>query len=110
MELNNERLTRLGYEVVGTTSSLEALEIFKKEPRRFHLVITDYTMPHMTGVDLARRLLKIREDIPIILCTGYNDSISPDKAKKAGIRQFLLKPQSNRELGPGNPPGAGHID
>jgi two-component system, cell cycle sensor histidine kinase and response regulator CckA len=99
VELNNERLTRLGYEVVATTSSLEALEIFMKEPRRFHLVITDYTMPHMTGVDLARKLLKVRNDIPIILCTGYNDSISPDKAKRAGIRQFLLKPQSNRELG-----------
>ena len=98
VELNSERLTHLGYEVVATTSSLEALEIFKKEPQKFHLVITDYTMPHMTGVDLARKLVKIRDDIPIILCTGYNDSISPDKAKRAGIRECLLKPQSNREL------------
>jgi PAS domain S-box-containing protein len=98
VELNNERLTQLGYEVVATTSSLEALEIFKKEPRRFHLVITDYTMPDMTGVDLARRLLKIRNDIPIVLCTGYNDNISPDKANKAGIKGFLLKPQSKTEL------------
>ncbi|MBP1747539.1 MAG: two component system sensor histidine kinase, hybrid [Deltaproteobacteria bacterium] len=98
VELNNERLTRLGYEVVATTSSLEALEIFKKEPRRFHLVITDYTMPQMTGLDLARELLKVRNDIPIILCTGYNDSVSSDKAKRAGIREFLLKPHGKSEL------------
>jgi len=98
VELNSERLTRLGYEVVATTSSLEALEIFKNDPRRFHLVITDYTMPNLTGVELARRLLKVRDDIPIILCTGYNDSVSPDKARRAGIREFLLKPQSTRGL------------
>jgi len=98
VELNNERLTGLGYEVVATTSSIEALEIFKREPQRFHLVITDYTMPRMTGLDLARELMKVREDIPIILCTGYNDNASPDKAKKAGIREFLLKPQGKREL------------
>ena len=98
VELNNELLTEFGYDVVATTSSLEALEIFKKEPHRFHLVITDYTMPDMTGVDLARKLLKVRNDMPIILCTGYNDDISPDKAKKAGIREFLLKPQGKRDL------------
>lgn len=83
---------------MGTTSSLEALKVFRKEPWRFNLVITDYTMPDMTGVELARRLLQARSDIPIILCTGYNDDISPEKAKKAGIREFLLKPQSKREL------------
>ena len=98
VELNNERLTQLGYEVVATTSSLEALQIFKNEPRKFDLVITDYTMPDMTGLDLAKKLLKVRKDIPIILCTGYNKDISPDKAKKAGIKEFLLKPQRTREL------------
>jgi PAS domain S-box-containing protein len=97
VELNHERLTRLGYEVVATTSSIEALELFSKEPRKFHLVITDYTMPHMTGVDLAKELLKVRKDIPIILCTGHNDSISADKAKKLGIREFLLKPISQQD-------------
>ncbi|NLW34939.1 PAS domain-containing hybrid sensor histidine kinase/response regulator [Syntrophorhabdus aromaticivorans] len=97
VELNHERLTRLGYEVVATTSSIEALELFKKEPRRFHLVITDYTMPHMTGVDLVRELQKIRNDIPIILCTGHNDSISADKARRAGAKEFLLKPVSQQD-------------
>ena len=99
VELNNERLTQLGYEVVAVTSSLEALKIFKKEPGRFNIVITDYTMPDMTGVDLARKLLRVRSDIPIILCTGYTDGISPDNAKKIGIREFLLKPQGKRGLG-----------
>ena len=98
VELNYERLTQLGYDVVGATRSAEALRIFKEQPRRFHLVITDYTMPDMTGVELAKKLLQIRDDIPIILCTGYNDNVSPEKARKAGIREFLLKPQSKSEL------------
>jgi len=98
VELNRERLAQLGYEVTATTSVLEAQEIFRKEPGRFDLVIADYTMPDMTGVDLARKLLKARGDIPIILCTGFNDEISADKARKAGIRGFLLKPQSKAEL------------
>ena len=55
-------------------------------------------MPDMTGIDLTKRLLQIRSDIPIILCTGYNDNISPHKAKNAGVTEFLLKPQSKREL------------
>ena len=98
VELNRERLTQLGYEVTATTSALEAHEIFRKEPGRFDLVIADYTMPDMTGLDLAKKMLKIRADIRIILCTGYNDDISADKAGKAGIRGFLLKPQSKGEL------------
>lgn len=98
VQLNHERLTQLGYDVVGTTRCAEALEIFKKEPGRFHLVITDYTMPDMTGADLAKKLLKIRSDIPVILFTGHNDDISAEKARKLGIREFLLKPQTKSEL------------
>lgn len=98
VQLNYERLTQLGYDVVGATRSAEALRTFKEQPGRFHLVITDYTMPDMTGVELAKKLLQIRGDIPIILCTGYNDNISSDRARKVGIREFLLKPQSKSEL------------
>lgn len=98
VELNEQRLSQLGYNIVGTTRSAEALRIFRDEPDRFHLVITDYTMPDMNGLDLAKKLLKVRADIPIILCTGYNDDVSPEKVKKAGIREFLLKPQSKQEL------------
>ncbi len=98
VELNNQRLAQLGYEIVATTSSLEALRIFKREPERFHLVITDYTMPGMNGLDLAKEFLKIRKDIPIILCTGYTEDVSPDKARKAGIKEFLMKPLSKTEV------------
>ena len=98
VELNEQRLGRLGYEVVATTSSMEALAIFCKEPDTFDLVITDYTMPNLTGMDLAMELLKARATIPIILCTGKSDAVSSEKAKEIGIRGFLMKPLSNREL------------
>ena len=98
VELNEQRLRRLGYEVVATTSSMEALAIFRKEPDTFDLVITDYTMPNLTGMDLAVELLKVRATVPIILCTGQSDTVSPEKAKEIGIRGFLMKPLANREL------------
>ena len=98
VELNTQRLSRLGYEVSTRTSSVDALEFFRKEPDRFDLVVTDYTMPNMTGMDLARELMKIRSDIPIILCTGHSESISPETAKQAGIKEFLMKPMAKHVL------------
>jgi two-component system, cell cycle sensor histidine kinase and response regulator CckA len=98
VDLGNERLMKLGYDVIATTSSIEALELFKKESHRIDLVITDYTMPHLTGIDLARELLRVRADIPIILCTGHSDDISPEIIKAAGIRELLIKPQSRDEI------------
>jgi PAS domain S-box-containing protein len=98
VELNEQRLSRLGYDVVGTTSSMDALDIFRKAPDTFDLVVTDYTMPNMTGVDLATELLKIKSTIPIILCTGHSETITPARAKKAGIRKFLIKPLEKKEL------------
>jgi PAS domain S-box-containing protein len=97
-ELNSDRLKSLGYEVTTTTSSRDAVDLFQVAPERFDLVITDYTMPHLTGIDLANQLLTIREDIPIILCTGHSDSVSPEIARKNGIREFLMKPLSKQEL------------
>ena len=91
-------LGRLGYEVTATTDASEALSIFSREPERFHLVITDYTMPNVTGVDLAKRLIRIRPDVPIILCTGYTDMISRDAAHAMGIREFAMKPFSRQEM------------
>jgi len=85
-------IKRLGYKVTARTSSIEALEAFRANPDRFDLVITDFTMPNMTGLELAKELLKLRSDIPIILCTGYSEHINEEKAKRSGIRAFVMKP------------------
>jgi CheY-like chemotaxis protein len=98
VDLYKERLIKLGYDVIATTSSMEALELFKKEPDKFDLVITDYTMPHLTGMDLATELLKARRDIPVILLTGHSDNVSPETARASGISELLMKPQSKGEI------------
>ncbi|MEW6291247.1 MAG: response regulator [Thermodesulfobacteriota bacterium] len=91
-------LENLGYRITATTSSKEALRIFSQQPTDFDLVITDMTMPHLTGADLARKFLAIRPDIPLILCTGFNAQINKETAKEIGIREFALKPVSKRDL------------
>jgi PAS domain S-box-containing protein len=98
VELGRTMLRRIGYKVVGVTDSHDALSLFLDNPSRFDVVITDHTMPAMTGLDLARELVKVRPDIPIILCTGFSDDVSPEIAKKAGIKKFLMKPFTKREL------------
>jgi PAS domain S-box-containing protein len=97
-DMVQQMLERLGYSVVAKTSSLEALEVFKVHPDQFDLVITDQTMPHMAGVDLAKELMRIRPQIPIILCTGFSEVISAEEAKTLGIREFLMKPFATRVL------------
>ncbi|HEY3274976.1 MAG TPA: ATP-binding protein [Syntrophorhabdaceae bacterium] len=98
VEWGRETLLRLGYEVVGVAESREALSLFLHNPLSFDVVITDYTMPVMTGFALAKELLKVRPDIPIILYTGHNDNASPEKAKMVGIKEFLMKPLAKRVL------------
>lgn len=85
-------LRRLGYEVVSLRDSREALEAFRAAPQRFDLVITDQTMPHMTGEMLVRELRRIRPDIPIILCTGFSHVIDAEKARALGVDAFVMKP------------------
>ncbi|MEN8257925.1 MAG: PAS domain S-box protein [Thermodesulfobacteriota bacterium] len=85
-------LDDLGYQVTTTSSSLNALKIFKENPNAFDLVLTDMTMPEKNGTDLAKEMLEIRPDIPIILCTGHSESTNEERAKAIGIRKFLLKP------------------
>jgi CheY-like chemotaxis protein len=92
-------LKQLGYEVEVHMSSLEALASFQSAPDRFDLVITDQTMPMMTGEVLAQELRKIRPDIPIILCTGYSHRIDADKAAAQGIDAFCMKPLVTHDLG-----------
>jgi PAS domain S-box-containing protein len=97
VELNSQRLERLGYEIVSSTGSREALDIFKADPGRFDLVITDYTMPNMTGLELAQALVEIRPDIPIILCSGLNESITAEQMARHGIRAFMVKAADRQE-------------
>lgn len=88
----------LGYDVATRTSSIEALELFKNQPDRFDMVITDMTMPNMTGEDLAQELMRIKPNIPIILCTGFSAKIDDQKANSQGIRALVLKPIVKREI------------
>jgi nitrogen-specific signal transduction histidine kinase/ActR/RegA family two-component response regulator len=91
-------LTQLGYDVTTYTSSVEALAAFQATPDHFDLVITDYTMPQMTGEALARALRSLRPDIPIILETGFSHTIDAERAAALGLNAFLLKPWTVREL------------
>ncbi|MCA9497963.1 MAG: response regulator [Nitrospira sp.] len=100
VRLGKELLTQLGYTVEVYTSSIEALRTFTQDPHRFDLVITDQTMPGMTGEALSRELLRIRPDLPIILCTGFSHVISAERAKALGIQGYLMKPLAIRDLVP----------
>lgn len=98
VDANRRTLQRLGYNVTVFTNSKKALSAFKKNPQKFDLVITDMTMPGMTGAELARELIRIRPDIPIILCTGYSQLITPEKSNAIGIQEFVMKPFSRDEI------------
>lgn len=100
VQLGKELLTPLGYTVEIHTSSVEALNVFRLAPQRFDLVITDQTMPGLTGEALSRELLRIRPDLPIILCTGFSHIMSAEKAKALGIQGYLMKPLAIRDLVP----------
>jgi len=93
-----QMLTGLGYTVTTRTSSIEALELFRNRPDAFDLVMTDMTMPNMTGDRLAGELMKIRPDIPVILCTGYSKKMSEESAAKLGFKAFVMKPFVRSEL------------
>jgi len=99
VELARQLLERLGYLVTTKTNSREALRLFREAPDDFDLVITDMTMPNLTGDQLARELMRIRPHIPVILCTGYSHSISEERALKMGVRAFVSKPLDIRTLG-----------
>jgi len=92
--LGAEMLTSLGYEVSVRLSSRDALEAFRTQPEKFDLVITDMTMPNMTGVAMAREMLKIRPGLPLILTTGFSERINEEEAKRIGFKAFLMKPVS----------------
>ena len=92
VEIGSEMLQRLGYRVTSVTGSLEALDAFRIDPFRFDIVISDYNMPGMTGDQMARQMLSIRRDLPIIICTGFSEVFDRQRAQAIGIRQTLMKP------------------
>jgi CheY-like chemotaxis protein len=96
--LVQQMLEHLGYTVTAFTDSQEALKAFTGHPDDFDLVITDMTMPHITGDRLAQKLIDIKPDIPIILCTGFNETITEEKALSMGIQKFVMKPVVKSEL------------
>ena len=98
VKMGKQMLERLGYDVTVKTSSLDALKDFLACPDDFDLVITDVNMPNMTGTELARKITDIRRDLPIILCTGYNELVTMEELKAMGIQEIMLKPICLRDL------------
>jgi CheY-like chemotaxis protein/anti-sigma regulatory factor (Ser/Thr protein kinase) len=92
VDVGQKALQKLGYHVVSRTSPIEALELFRAKPDHFDLVITDQTMPGMTGDALTRELMSIRPNVPVIICTGYSQRLNPERAKQIGIKAFVMKP------------------
>ena len=117
LDLGEMTLKQLGYDVVVKNGGVEALALFRADPDRFDLVITDMTMPKMTGDQLARELMKVRPNIPVILCTGFSSKISREQAKEIGIKAYAMKPLARREMAitvrnvlDGEPSGSNSID
>jgi two-component system cell cycle sensor histidine kinase/response regulator CckA len=91
-------LEQLGYRVVGLANSREALETFRAAPDQFDLVITDQTMPQVTGVELTKEVLRLRPQLPVIICTGFSEVLTPEKAKALGVRELIMKPLIPQQL------------
>ncbi len=91
-------LSRLGYDVVAVSNPCDALDLFKSAPESFDIVLTDQTMPSMTGIELAREVLRISPDTPVVLCTGYSHTVNEEIARDMGIVDFVMKPISKSVL------------
>ncbi len=91
-------LKSMGYNAVVTNRSTQALEIFKQDPDKYDVLITDQVMPELTGAELTQQILDIRPDLPIILCTGFSESLTAEKAAEIGIREIIMKPIEMSEL------------
>ena len=98
VSFSKEILEQIGYEVVGKTASIDARLAFLSDPMQFDLVITDQTMPNITGFDLAVEFLEKRKDIPIVLCTGFSPPDLEKKAMASGITEYVKKPLGARQL------------
>jgi CheY-like chemotaxis protein len=97
-KMAQQMLERLGYNVQTRLNPVEALELFQSKSHLFDLVITDMTMPQMTGVKLSQRLKDIRPDIPVVICTGHSSLVDETKAKEMGIDAYIMKPIMKRDI------------
>lgn len=97
-DMTVDMLASLGYRMTCRTSSIEALEAFQANPAVYDLVITDQSMPHLKGTDLAKKIKQVRNQIPIILCTGFSELVTTDEAHEMGIEEFIMKPFVRREM------------
>jgi DNA-binding NtrC family response regulator len=98
VDIYSQMLGRLGYRVVARTDPLEALDTFRSDPNAYDLVVTDMTMPKLTGDQLATEVLKMRQDVPVILCTGFSEQMTEAKALRLGIKDFIMKPINKTEI------------
>ena len=98
VDVGLQMLTMLGYRVTAINDSQEALDRFRQSPQKFDLVITDMTMPRMTGDVLSQHLLAVRPDLPIIICTGYSDKVDPESIRSMGLAGLAYKPLITRDL------------
>ena len=98
VEAFQKSLSHVGFKVTAVPDAREGLRLFQENPYGFDLVITDQTMPHLTGLELAEKIHGIRPDIPIILCTGFSETVTQERLSRAGIRRFMMKPIISSEL------------
>lgn len=98
VNMERQMLENLGYHVTYRIGSTDALAVFQSEPDKFDLIITDMTMPNMSGIQLSHKIQEIKSDIPIIICTGFSEQISEEKAKALGISGYIMKPVSLGEF------------
>lgn len=98
LHYSQEMLAMAGYRVTAARNGVEALQIFQEDPNAFDLVLTDMTMPKMSGMELTRQCLSLRPELPVILCTGYSDQVSRESAANAGVRAYLTKPVGGSKL------------
>jgi CheY-like chemotaxis protein len=99
LRVGKRMLKHLGYDTLATKSSVKALELFKQSPGEYSAVITDLTMPSMSGLELAEAITRIRSDIPILLCTGFDPMLDAERIRAIGIRECIGKPYGLKELG-----------
>ena len=99
-DMGKQMLEKLGYKVDAMTNSIEALAEFRNHPGKYDLVVTDHTMPHMTGLQMAVQLKQIRPDIPVSICTGFSESIDKGNYRSKGIKGFVMKPFIKKDVAP----------